>query len=624
MLRDNEVQRWNLDGSPADFRFDDSAEAIDFDDEQFSITLTQSKTGILVHLSTGRYSVWALNGAKLAAGLALDAKVIEVAPKSANVYSIDPQGRINLYVRSQQKPILLPFRARRGVRTLHISPDEGILVLVYEEGSIDVLNRTEHKISSFPLACREATALTKNGQVLISVGCGKVRFLNIETKEETVREHEALALVKGLTVDLEGNFAVTHVRDDRINWFNDLGSPATESLMGVEDPAIALSPKGEWIATAGYLDGTVRLFDLTSRSIRFSAKDAVTDVSTLDLCPDRPELYWATQHGQMMQLGYFESAQSPTVWTGGNEYIETVKCLLGVGVVSLDRGGTVVYWESPRKGKILFEAGALLHSTIAVARSSRKVYIATEKGILGWDLSGGVNSLPTIVNPLRNSTWWQMVVGDSDRMIVLGNNEGSIVGVDINNGLLKLGPRKILWSNTWTLSADVADKGFALGGAGTEVIVLTWSGNIRSSFRTDRFIFATDAALDTSAGLIVVPNMSGELLVHDLEGNPVGPPIRNVGQNQFVFARLSPDGYLFSGGLAFGVFMHDLNATRLLRTACRFLASRQISDEGEYKKLSSMAMNKCAARFHETATISEAANGSPTIVSIPRMRAIEK
>jgi WD40 repeat protein len=607
VLRNNEIRRWNLDGSLADFRFGGEGEAIEFDDDQASITFTQSKAGILTRLSNGRYKVWGLNGAKLASGVALDTKIIEVAPKSENVYSVDSQGRIHLYARDRELPLLLSLRARGNVRAIHIRDDEQVIVLVYEEGRIDVLNKTGNRISSFPSVCREATALTKRGRVLLSVGCGEVRFLDLDTKEETISEHTSLALVKGLTSDLSGNFAVTHDRDDRIEWFDNRGTPATESILGVENPAIALSPNGAWIATAGYLDGTVRLFDLNSRAVRrFTNKDERINVSTLDVCADRPQIYWATQHGQIAQVNYLETEQSPDIWTHGSEYVETVRCIQGDGVVSVDRAGSLIYWESPGKGKILYKAEPLIHASIAVTRSSRKVYMATEKGILGWNLSGEIEALETISNPLPDSMWWQILVGDSDQTIVVGDNEGSIAAFDVKTGRAKFGPRKTLWSNIWTLSADQADKGFVLAGAGTEVMILDWSGNTLTTFRTDRFIMATNVALDTTANLIVFPTMTGELIVSDLKGDKVGPPIRSVGANQFVFVRFSRDGFLFSGGLSTGVSMHDFNETRLLRTACRVLSSRQVTAVGEYMNLSTLAAEKCAALSNETAAVEAA------------------
>lgn len=596
VMRNNEVLRWSIDGSRADFKFS-SRKELNFDQDQFSIGVTQSQTAIITESVKGRYRAWALDGTALASGRTLDTKLVGVAPRGRTVYSINRQGQVHVHVPGHSNPVLLSRRSYAHVAALHVTSGERWLLVVHDNGIVDAIDQVNRRTATFDVRCHEASGISTQEQVLVVAGCGQVHKIDLGTLQNTFQEHPSLALVKEISVDSHGRFIISHTQDDRVDAFTENGFPTMDSILGVEDPSIAISPDGTLAATGGYLDGTVQIFDLSSRTARNITPDGKSiAISTLDVCKDRPQAYWGTQSGEIYQVNYLENAIPPSAWKGSEEYIEKIRCLPGSGAVIADRGGSLTYWKSRQDHQVLHIGAAGGNIAIAVTHTKRKVFLPTSEGVLGWSLDQEVRPLQPLRNPLSGSGWWQVIIGDSDRTLIIGNDTGDIAGIDPDTGNTKFNPTKTLWSNTWTLAPDTSDRGFISAGAGTEIKAFNWTGAQQFELRTDRFIFATDAAFISASNLVAVPTMSGEVLVRDSQGNAVGPPLRNVGSNQFVYMRFSNDGYLLTGGLNHSVVLHEFSPERLLRWACQLLRARSIPDSAGYLSISADAMAECNSR----------------------------
>jgi WD40 repeat protein len=591
VLRSNAVKRWTLNGSPKAFHFN-SSDPPSFTSDQFSLRLSPSGTAILSKAKGDKWRIWGLDGSDLLAGNEVDAQLIDVAPSVRKVYTVDRRQRLFVHVGKGRRAQLL-FSAGRPVKSMHPSPDGSIVALIYTDGSGNIVDTATKRARSLEPACREATGLAWEARRLVSAGCGGAVATDLGTLRVSSSEELSLALVDDIAVAQSGNFAVTHKFDDQVSHFNYNLVPATDPLLSVESPAIAISPDGKRLVMGGYLDGRISLFDLTDRSSRPLTTPARSiNISTLDSCVDRAEVYWATQDGELASVRYLEEPAKTTSWKHGASYIESVRCVPGNGMVSADRDGSIIYWpDSEKSRQVLHNAPG--EGALAVAVNRGRIVYAIDGGIIRrWKLGSKMESLPSLPTPSK-APWSRISSGKGDSLLLLGSYEGELSGIDAGSGVRKFGPLKVSSHNIWGLSADIGDSGFAAGGAGGDAATFGWDGTMETQLRSNRFQFTADMALDKKRKLIAIPSTVGTVLVSDLQGNPVGPVLRDVGVNQFIYLRFSPDRYLLSGALEFGVSITDFDPVRLLALACALHRKRMIAGSVEYASLSKAALHTC-------------------------------
>ncbi len=262
-------------------------------------------------------------------------------------------------------------------------------------------------------------------------------------------------------------------------------------------------------------------------------------------------------------------------------------------MVSADRDGSIIYWPGPgQRRQVLRHAPG--HGALAIAVNGAHTVHAIDGDIIRrWKLGSKTAPLPALPTPSK-APWSRIISGKGDSLLLLGSYEGELSGIDAVSGVRKFGPLKLPSNNVWGLSADIGDSGFAAGGAGGDAATFDWDGTMTSQLRSNRFQFTTDVGLDRKRQLIAIPASVGTVLVSDLQGNPVGPVLRDVGVNQFVYLRFSPDRYLLSGALEFGVSITDFDPARLLALACALHRQRKIAGSAQYDSLSKAALQTCA------------------------------
>lgn len=186
-----------------------------------------------------------------------------------------------------------------------------------------------------------------------------------------------------------------------------------------------------------------------------------------------------------------------------------------------------------------------------------------------------------------------MTLGQEDRLLVLGSYNGDLMGLDAANGQSVFGPDKAFWSNAWSVSRDAADGGFVSAGAGTEVTLFDWKGRASRRFQTDRFMFAANTAFDSRRRLLAMPTPAGEVLLRDLDGNEVGPPIRRITHDGIADLQFTTDGMLVTGDPKHGVAIHDVDAPRLLVLACRLWQNRRLGIQDAARAIDEGARKAC-------------------------------
>lgn len=444
--------------------------------------------------------------------------------------------------------------------------------------------------------------MVRQGSALLVTGCGQARTIDLASGEVLQRsEHPALALVDDMTASDDGRFAVNHDADHRVQVFSHRGTLALSPLMGIEQPAISLSRDGRKLAMGGYLDRKVSVFDLDPRtSIRVADSNAGEEVIAFDFCPDRSQAFWGRDDGRLFSLdGDIEAGGRSRItnWSGSGSRVDLLRCLPGGGVIVQRRNLAVEHWLAPARMKTLVEEGG--SSEGLSAGSTRRVAYALGPGhVVRWeaDPQGMLKELPRLPLPLPEAGWKTLTLGRDDKLLALGSYNGDLAILDAASGRPVITPRRISWSNVWTLSRDVADRGFIAAGAGTGVSLFDWQGQSVRRFELDRFTFAAQPAYDSRRGLVAIQSAAGEVLVRDLQGNDIGPPIRPSTHDGIAVLQFTRDGRLFTVDPDYGVSAHEFAPRRLLTLACQLLNRRHIQAAESGTPTASVATGDCTPR----------------------------
>lgn len=596
LMRKGTARRWSLDGVGTDLPLQD-ADPIKGDDDGPTLRFSASGAAILAHVGEQRWRAWRLDGKALLGGRQLAGSALEVSAITGDVFLVDASGRLMMHPHDRKDPIVLRQRLPARLDRLLADPVGRWLVLVYEDQFIDVVQTGSRRMVELGRQCAESTRLVERGNALRVVGCGRTSLWNLPDGSLRHRaEHPALALPDGLTTSDDGAFAVSREGDHRVQLFTPLGLPAMGALMGVEQPSAALSSDGSMLALAGYLDGRISIFDLADRSsVIPPAPLPASPVAAIAACPDRPHIFSATMRGQLFALDRRHPGDAPVVWSPEGEEVTLLRCLPGGGAVVMRRDKRIEHWLAPKVMHPLRADGQDAREGLTVALGRRAVYALGERHVERWrsDASERLERLPDLVLPHREAGWRTIALGQDDRLLVLGSYNGDLLGLDATSGQNVFGPDKVFWSNTWSLSRDAADGGFVAAGAGTEVTLFEWTGRASRRFQTDRFMFAANTAVDSRRRLLAMPTPSGEVLLRDLDGNDVGPPIRRITHDGIVDMQFTTDGMLVTGDPIHGVAIHDVDAQRLLALACRLWQARRLGAQDATRTIEETARRAC-------------------------------
>ena len=449
---------------------------------------------------------------------------------------------------------------------------DGTKLLALGTQSNAVVDTTTLGITRHPTLSRsnmKAIAFSSDGTfVLYAGGAGEVMEYDTTTRKSTLAARQGNQRVDRIALAADDRtFAFTSSTEGAIFVVRrgGYGLLFGGALFTGKDPAIVFSHDGDRLMAIGYIDRTLRTFDLAEPAFPQRTLSE-QHVRRLAFCGSPARLHWGNEEGTIGSYSIDGNDRRETTRLAAR--VKRLTCGSEDSVASLDEQGRVDLW-SGIGGKARSERltpGGMAANDIA-SSSNGDILAVVDSKI--WRLKPGRE--PQRLADLDTGDVSRLAVDANEKMLAVGTFGSGRIAVEKLDGSLKAGPFPAHQGQVFDLAFLPWDDTLAsvgtIGGS-VNLSLSLWSATGKQLASVDAHLpLATALAVDVPLQLVVTGGDDGAVRLWDDQLKKVGPDlVRHGSLVQSVTA--SSDGAVVASASLDSIVISELSDSRLIAHAC--------------------------------------------------------